>query len=429
VGERVRLRTGAMVHGGACLARPDGEPDAPAILVAGALPGELVTVELSGRRRGVTRGRAIEVLEASPDRIEAPCPYYGVCGGCDMQHIAYERQLALKREVVVDAMRRQRVDLPEGELPVHGMRDPWRYRWRGEFHSVRERAGGGVTGDPGPGAILGLGFNRARSWTPVAVDDCLIHHRAITDALPALAALAQRSGTERLTALHLTAGEQGAELLVSPRPREAIPAAALDGAALAHGGGVRWVTGGTTLRWGELAARVEAQSFIQVNQEQMGVLYDRALAALGDPRGARVVDAYAGIGLLSCAVARAGASVVCIEENRWAARLGMLNARLNGVEGRVRYIPRRVEDALAEAGDVDALLLDPPRAGCAGSVTGRLALAGPARIVYVSCDPATLARDLHLLVASGPYTLESLELVDMFPQTHHIESVAALYRE
>ena len=424
----MRLRAGPMLHGGACLARPDGDTNASPVLVDGAIPGELVVAELTGRRRGVTRARVVDVLEPSPHRVAAPCPYYGVCGGCDLQHVAYERQLTMKREIVVDAMRRQHVELPPGELRVHGMRDPWRYRWRGEFHVVRKRPGGAVTGDPGPGRVLGLGFNRARSWTPIAVDDCLIHHRAITDALADLVALTRDSGINALTALHLTAGEGGAELLVAPRPRVGIPAQALDAAALGHHGDVRWVSSGTTLRWDELVARVEPQSFIQVNQAQMGVLYARALAGLGEVDGSRVVDAYAGIGVLSCAIARAGADVVCIEENRAAARLGMLNARLNGVEGRVRYVPTRVEDALAGVGEVDAIVLDPPRAGCASTVTGWLALAGPQRVVYVSCDPATLARDLHLLVASGPYTLETLEVVDMFPQTHHIECVAALAR-
>ncbi|HET9051108.1 MAG TPA: RsmD family RNA methyltransferase, partial [Candidatus Dormibacteraeota bacterium] len=193
-----------------------------------------------------------------------------------------------------------------------------------------------------------------------------------------------------------------------------------------------WASHATTLRWGELAARVEPSSFIQVNQQQSAVLYERVLAALGDLEGSRVVDAYAGSGMLSCAIAARGADVVCIEESTASARLGVLNARLNGVDGRTHYVPRRVEDALpavASERPVDAIVLDPPRAGCAGQVTGWLALCGPQRVVCVSCDVATLARDLHVLVASGPYVLESLEIVDMFPQTHHVECVAALRRD
>jgi 23S rRNA (uracil1939-C5)-methyltransferase len=122
--------------------------------------------------------------------------------------------------------------------------------------------------------------------------------------------------------------------------------------------------------------------------------------------------------------------VTCIENNRDAARLGVLNAELNGCAERVGYVAAAVEDALpAAAAAADAVLLDPPRAGCDPRVTAWLALAGPPTVVYVSCDPATLARDLRVLCVSGPYRIESYELVDMFPQTHHIESVVTLRRE
>jgi 23S rRNA (uracil1939-C5)-methyltransferase len=370
------------------------------------------------------------VVEASPDRAVPPCPYVGACGGCDLQHVAYPRQLALKLEVVRDAMRRQGLVLPAA-VGVHGMDEPWRYRWRGEFHIVRDRAAEGTQSRP----IIGLGFNRVRSWHPVAVDDCLIHHPTITTAMPALLEAARRGGDGRLDLLHLTAGEDGAELLVAPKPPQAMSAGALDAAALGVGAGMaRWAVGATTLHWRGHHYRVSPRSFIQVNQRQMDVLYTRVLDGLGDISGARVVDAYAGIGVLSVELAaRAGESgtVVCIEEVHAAARLGVLNAQLNGVAGRLRYDARRVEDALPEiaaAGPIDALVVDPPRAGCAGSVTGWLALSGPPRIVYVSCDPATLARDLHILAVSGPYAVQRLDVVDMFPQTHHVECVAVLVR-
>lgn len=413
-----------MVHGGSCLARHD---DGEILLVDAALPDELVEVAVVGRRGGVTRARVVRVLEASPDRVEPPCPYVGTCGGCDLQHVAYPRQLELKREVVADALRRQgvRVDTP---MVMHGMADPWRYRSRAEFHVVRDRE---KRGRP----IIGLGFNRVRSWHPVAVDDCLIHSRTITDALPALLDVAQRGGDGRLNLLHLTEGEDGRELLVAPKPPRALDATVIDAAATAlEEGQARWAVGGTMLHWRGHRYRVTARSFIQVNCLQMDVLYQCVLDGLGDISGARIVDAYAGIGVLSVELARRvgqGGSVVCIEEVHATAQLGQLNAELNDVQQIIRYEPRPVEEALPEiaaAGRIDAVVLDPPRAGCAGSVTGWLALKGPRRIVYVSCDPATFARDLHILVASGPYAVQQLDLVDMFPQTHHIESIAVLER-
>ena len=146
--------------------------------------------------------------------------------------------------------------------------------------------------------------------------------------------------------------------------------------------------------------------------------------------GLQIVDAYAGIGVLACELASLGASVLCIENNRDSVRFGMLNTEVNGCADRVRYVAESVEDALPAAGvGADAVLLDPPRSGCDPRVTAWLALAGPARIVYVSCDPPTLARDLRLLTTSGPYRIDHFELVDMFPQTHHVECVATLRRE
>jgi len=406
-----------MVHGGACIARTDA---GDTVFVDGAIPGELCLVELKHRRKKLWFAAVIEVLEASPHRVEPPCPYVPECGGCQLQHIAAAHQLALKRDIVLDAMRRQKVATPEPR--VHGMDDPWRYRWRGEFHVV-----------PGVHGVrdAGLGFNRARSWTAVAVDDCLIHHDTVSRSLPALREAVRAGGSDRLTVLHVTVGDEGRELLVRAKPRAALDASAVDVAAQGLPDGVHWNTDSTTLHWRGHMFRVMPESFIQVNQAQAGVLYGAALDALGDVRDQRVVDGYAGIGVLSTGIAESAREVVCIEENPVAVHMGRLNARVNGVEERLRYVCAPVEKALAEVAaeaPLDAVVLDPPRAGCEGGVTGWLALAGPPRVVYVSCDPATLARDLHVLATSGPYTVDRVDVVDMFPQTHHVECVVGLSR-
>jgi 23S rRNA (uracil1939-C5)-methyltransferase len=403
-----------MVHGAVCLARLD---DGTALFIEGALPGERVEVELHHRKGRVWFAHAMAVIEASAQRVDAPCPYYGECGGCQLQHVAYPHQLDLKEAIVRDAMRRQRVALPD-DVTVRGMDDPWRYRWRGEFHVI--------PGDSGM-ANARLGFNRMRSWKPVAVDDCLIHHPRITTSLPALRSLVRQAATADLTALHLTVGEDGQELLLRPRPTRAIAAAAVDEQALSAN--ARWSTTSTRLHWRGHDFRVLPDTFVQVNWGQLDALYSAALRGLGATAGRTIVDAYAGIGVLACELASNGARVVCIENNRESARFGVLNAELNDVAGRVRYIADAVENALPSAGiGADAVLLDPPRAGCDPRVTAWLALAGPPTVVYVSCDPATLARDLRLLTVSGPYRVDAFELVDMFPQTHHIECVATLHR-
>jgi 23S rRNA (uracil1939-C5)-methyltransferase len=403
-----------MVHGAVCLARLE---DGTALLVDGAIPGEAVEVELHHRKGRLWFARVVAVAQPSAHRVAAPCPYYGECGGCQLQHVEYQHQLALKTGIVRDALRREGVVVP-ATMPIHGMADPWRYRWRGEFHVVPGVAG---TGD------AALGFNRLRSWRPVAVDDCLIHHPCITGSLPALRALVRGHAAAGLTALHLTAGEDGDELLLRARPQDALPADSVDAAARAAD--QRWSTSFTTLRWRGHAFRVSPDTFIQVNWAGIETLYGAALRGLGEVRGQRVVDAYAGIGVLACELAAAGASVVCIESNRGSAHLGVLNTQMNGCESNVTYVAEAVEDALPAAGaGADAVVLDPPRAGCDPRVTGWLALAGPATVVYVSCDPATLARDLRLLTVSGPYRVSSFELVDMFAQTHHVESVVTLRR-
>ena len=413
----IRLRCERMVHGGLCIAHDE---NGAVVLVDAAIPGELVDAELRFRKGKTWFATARQVLEGDADRVTPPCPYVPECGGCQWQHIAYPRQLTLKREVVLDALARQHVSAPL-EIPVHGMEDPWRYRRRGEFHVVPGRSGA-VDSE--------LGFNRARSWRPIAIADCLIHASLITEQMPSLRAMARGSaGSETaLTVMHVTAGD-GDELLVRGKPRSALAPAVVDDVAALASSPVRFSLEGTTLGWRGHTYRVTPETFIQVNWAQMDVLYDCALRGLGAVTGLRVVDAYAGIGVLSVHLAWSAEHVICIESNHAAARMGLLNARLNDVGDRLTYMAEPVERALPRlAGVVDRLVLDPPRAGCESAVSAWLALAGPERVVYVSCDPATLARDLHVLVASGPYELESLEIVDMFPQTHHVESVASLVR-
>ena len=407
------MRLGRMVHGGLCLAHDD---QGATMLVEGGIPGEDVEASVRYRKGSTSFAEVVRVVEASPHRVTPPCPYVPRCGGCQLQHIEYSHQVELKREIVLDALRRQRVEHPEPR--VHAVEDPWRYRIRGEFHVINTES---------PPA---LGFNRARSWRPIAVDDCLIHHPRITTALPALRGLLGSSATNTLNTLHLTVGEDGQELLIHAKPARGLAAGALEGGLDLPGAG-RVSTTSTTLRWRGLTFRVTPDAFIQVNWAQMDVLYQCAIDALGGHAGLRVVDAYAGIGVLACHLAAEAREVTCIESNRGAAQLGVLNARVNDVADRMHFVLSPVEDALPRVGAAemaDAIILDPPRAGCSGRVTGWLALAGPKRVVYVSCDPATLARDLHTLVASGPYRVDALDVVDMFPQTYHVESVVTLTR-
>jgi 23S rRNA (uracil1939-C5)-methyltransferase len=417
-GERLRVVCGQMVHGGLCVAHPD---ESTTVLVDGAIPGETVEVELRFRKKRTWFANVASVIDASPHRLGAPCQYVPDCGGCQLQHVEYTHQLEMKRAILLDALQRQSVAAPQS-IELTGMEDPWRYRRRGEFHVVPGQQG--VTD-------AGLGFNRARSWRPIAVDDCLIHHRAITDSLPLLQSIVRTGGTGELRVLHVTVGDPGGELLIRGKPRRALSDAAIDDAVVRGESALRLATDSTSLTWRGHSYRVTPEAFIQVNWQQMEALYAAVIRGLADYAGKRIIDAYAGIGVLAVDLAARAQSVVCIESSRAAARMGVLNARLNDAADKVTYVPEPVEEALprlAVDAEQDLLILDPPRAGCDSRVTAWLALAGPERVVYVSCDPATLARDLHVLVASGPYRIASLEIVDMFPQTYHVESVTTLVR-
>ena len=407
------LRPSSPAHGGAAVARDDGK----VWLVNYALPGEVVEAEPRGRQGGVAVAAATRVLEPSPHRVEPPCPYFGACGGCQLQHAAYQHQLELKRQVVEEAWSGAGLRLPP-DTAVLGMEDPWRYRIRGEFEAVATPHG------------WRFGFHRLRSHSVLPIDSCLIHDQRIERALPAFARAADELQLTGLQNLLLTVEPTGRGLLwrlrfhgreprwprdeFAHRVAELLPDAALLDDAI-------------SLEFWNLTFRVRSDTFVQTNYRQMLVLYRAALNMLRPQPGERVLDLYAGIGTISVAVARECESVTAVEENPHAVQLGRLNARINSV--RVEYMPGKVENALREIrlGRHQAVILDPPRAGCEPAAIAELIRLGVERLVYVSCEPSTHARDIVALVRGG-YRVRRAAIVDMFPQTYHIESVALLER-
>ena len=407
------LRPSSPAHGGAAVARDDGK----VWLVNYALPGEVVEAEPRGRQGGVAVAAATRVLEPSPHRVEPPCPYFGACGGCQLQHAAYQHQLELKRQVVEEAWFRAGLRLPP-DTAVLGMEDPWRYRIRGEFEAVATPHG------------WRFGFHRLRSHSVLPIDSCLIHDQRIERALPAFARAADELQLTGLQNLLLTVEPTGPGLLwrlrfhgreprwprdeFAHRVAELLPDAALLDDAI-------------SLEFWNLTFRVRSDTFVQTNYRQMLALYRTALDMLASRPGDRVLDLYAGIGTLSVAMAHETAVVTAIEENPGAVQLGRLNARINSA--RVEYLPGKVEAVLrgVRLGQHQAVLLDPPRAGCEPEALAELIRLGPERLVYVSCEPSTHARDLIGLVRGG-YRVRRAAIVDMFPQTYHIESVALLER-
>jgi len=395
------------------VARDDGK----VWLVNYALPGEVVEAEPRGRQGGVAVAAATRVIESSPFRVVPPCPYFGACGGCQLQHASYEHQLELKRQVVEEAWDGAGLRLPP-DTAVLGMDDPWRYRIRGEFEAVATAAG------------WRFGFHRMRSHSVLPIDSCLIHDLRIEQAQAAFAQAANELGLEGLQNLLLTVEPTGRGLLWRLR---------------FHGREPRWPREDFAHRvaellpdlvllddaisldfWG-LTFRARSDTFVQTNYRQMLVLYRAALDMLMPKAGERILDLYAGIGTISVAVAGHDVQVTAIEENPHAVQLGRLNARINSA--RVEYLPGKVEKVLKQIrlGRHQAVILDPPRAGCEPEALAELIRLGAERVVYVSCEPSTHARDLVGLVRGG-YRVRRAAIVDMFPQTYHIESVALLQR-
>jgi 23S rRNA (uracil1939-C5)-methyltransferase len=407
------LRPDAPAHGGAAVARDDGK----VWLVNYALPGEVVEAEPRGRQGGVAVAAATRVIEASPHRVTPPCPYFGECGGCQLQHAAYSHQLELKRQVVEEAWSRAGLRLPP-DTPVLGMDDPWRYRIRGEFEAISGQKG------------WRFGFHRLRSHSVLPIETCLIHDLRIEQALPAFAQAANELELKDLQNLLLTAEPNGRGLLWRLRHRGREPGWPRDEFAQRVAELLPdqvLLDDALTLNFWDLTFRVRSDTFVQTNYRQMLVLYRTALDMLAAGPADRVLDLYAGIGTISVAVARDSAGVTAIEENPRAVQLGRLNARINSA--RVEYLPGKVETVMRQVrlGQYHAAILDPPRAGCESAALAELIRLGVDRLVYVSCEPSTHARDLIALVRGG-YRVRRAAIVDMFPQTYHIESVALLQR-
>jgi 23S rRNA (uracil1939-C5)-methyltransferase len=274
-----------------------------------------------------------------------------------------------------------------------------------------------------------LGFTRRQGHEVVGIDDCRIHHPSITTLLAPLGR-AVGSDPGEVQTLHLTVGNHGKEVLLQTRPSGAAGAAMaafLDGAAEQEAV-ARVTTESVEISYRGRQFRVFPDSFIQVNQGSLESLYETVFEWLEpELKGAYVIDAYGGSGVLSLRLVDGGATVTVIESSPISARLCQLHAQM--------YAPSQlsvhcgvVEEALPTLGSPAIVVMDPPRSGLAPAVTGWLSLVGPPTVVYLSCEVSALARDLEALCRLGPYQLERVRVVDMFPQTYHFEVVSLLRR-
>ncbi len=400
---------------------PDGEVHTTVLHVPAGLPGERVTIAveplpaLPKRRKRhwkpyPRRVQITEIHEPSPLRVQARCPVFGVCGGCQFQHLQYSAQLEWKRETVRELLR----DIGKFEQPpvldTVACDDPWHYRNHMRFSVNRE-------GQPG---LTARGTHRV-----LPLSNCPIAHEAINTAL----AVFSRQVNPRPQIL-VRCGSATRQMLIQPRqPAEIV-------AELANAGlEVREETMDEQLR-GE-TFRIRPSSFFQTNTAQAEKMAQMVLDGLFPPgqveaepakeQPVTVLDAYCGVGTFALLLARRAVKVIAIEESASSIKDARWNLRASE---NVEILQGKVEDLLPTLSErLDGLVIDPPRAGCQLPVLAALARNSVRRIVYVSCDPSTLARDLNTLCHEyAAYHLCSVQPLDMFPQTAHIESVAILIR-
>lgn len=422
----IELTVERPVAGGRMLARHDGR----VVFVAGAIPGERVRARVARVTKQSWMAETIEVIEASPDRRAPGCD--PACGGSLWAHIQYARQRALKQQVIVDAFRRlARVELPEP--PAVAASPEAGYRLRARLHGDGERVGFYREGthtlcDAGPTAQLGADALAAAASVYAALGPRRRDCAAVTISENVAA-------TQRVIHLepHATGRLDEAADALRQTPDDRLPGVtgitAIVRGSLQTWRGADVVTDTAADVWGAappLDPAVEwtrrAPAFFQGNRFLLGALVG---AVLDRATGDRVVDLYAGVGLFSVALAARGARVTSIEGEPFAAADLAANARPFGDRLRVRSAS--VEAAVRHPPDVrpDVIVLDPPRTGASAEAIDGLAAWLAPRLVYVSCDPPTLARDVARLAARG-YRLSSIEAFDMFPNTPHVESVAVL---
>lgn len=411
MGNIIELKLDAMAHGGEALGRHEGRT----VFVGYAIPGERVRVEITEDRERFARARLLEVLEPSPARVTPPCPHFGpdACGGCQWQHIDYAVQARLKGLVTQDQFRRiGKFESPPLLEPLPDA-SGWEYRNHALFRLTAEGR---------------LGFLSARSHAVHPIDDCLILHpllggllQAFDLAYPELEWLEMRAGTATgdLLLAFQAKEEESPELhvdfplsIVQIRHDDAIaPLIGLDYLTeIIH----------------EREFRISATSFFQVNSQQACTLVDWVMSALELRGYENVLDAYCGVGLFTAFLAEEANLVTGIEAHPAA----VADAEHNLADAdNVDLYAGLVEEVLPTLEErFDAAVLDPPRSGLERQALDALVAHAPQKIVYVSCDPATLARDAQRLVRHG-YTLQWVQPVDLFPQTYHIENVALLTRE
>ena len=434
-----------LTHDGAGVAKVEGYP----LFVPNGLPGEKAKIKVIKVNKGYGFGRLMEITEASPYRVEPECPIYKECGGCQLQHMSYEGQLKAKEKQVSDVL--QRIGKLENVKvhPVIGMENPWRYRNKAQV-PIGENEGG----------LIG-GFYQQRSHQIIDMKACIIQQERNDEVVKKVKEICNINGVRAYNEQkhkgelrHIMAryGLKSGEVMVVlvTRTNELTGKKKIIEEIAKRIPGVKSIVQNinskrtnvifgdeTKVLWGEeviydsigdIKFAISARSFYQVNPEQTKVLYDKALEYADLTGEENVIDAYCGIGTISLFLAQKARKVYGVEIVPEAIEDAKKNAELNGISN-VEFAVGEAETVIPEWYEngvvADVLVVDPPRKGCDDKLLQTIINMKPKKVVYVSCNPATLARDLRVLEDGGYQTVE-VQPVDMFPQTMHVECVAQL---
>ncbi|WP_018249221.1 23S rRNA (uracil(1939)-C(5))-methyltransferase RlmD [Orenia marismortui] len=447
VGDIVEIELESLAHGGDVVGRIDGY----AIFIPQGVPGEIAKVKITQVKKNYGRGEIIEVIEESEDRITPSCPFSDRCGGCQVQHINYQAQLDHKQKIVRDNIERI-AKLTDIKInPVKGMDNPFFYRNKAQFPLAKNEEGKVITGFYAPG-----------SHKLIAIDKCGIQHPLINRISERTVELIEEyelsiynekkhQGLLRHLVVRVGVCTNQAMLIFVTKDNKFPEARKIAKRLMADipellsvqhninpkktnvvlGKLTKTLAGDDHIfdYIGRIKYKISPLSFFQVNTLQAKVLYDQAVEYAGLTGQEKVIDAYCGLGSITLYVSDQSQEVYGIEVVEEAIEAAKENAEFNGIEnchfqaGKVREVlPELKKEFIPEM-----IIVDPPRKGCHEEVLKTFVEMEPERIVYVSCNPSSLARDLKYLDAHGYETVE-IQPVDMFPQTYHIENVALIKR-
>lgn len=404
-----------MVYGGDCMGRL---PDGRAVFVPFVLPGETAEIGLTECKERFARGNLVKLIQSSPKRVQPPCPYFTECGGCHYQHISYEQQLTLKKELLRDQLERigKLTKLPEIEITPSPL--PFAYRNQVQFHPA-------PTADP---EKLTLGFKKAGSDETLLIDHCLLISEELNQLLSQID-LEPDGGIQRVVFREDSTGEQ---MIVLAGEDEVPPDLTFElpiSAAYTNPNGEDFSLSGNNALLYEIDGKefyVSPQSFFQVNLPVAAMMVRHILEQLEGKKDLRVLELYSGVGLFTRFIAPFASELIAIESSPSACFNFVDNLdefdNISLFEGPVEAI---LPNLIDEIEPIDLVLLDPPRAGLHAKARQALIKLNPSQIIYISCDPGTLARDLKHLAEAG-YAITTLHAFDMFPQTKHVETCAYL---